>query len=266
MNGNTDSFGVRAKRTATRLMVVLVILGLAGVAAVLLSQLNARTYSLVQEGGALVVMKGRMLPMGSQPFRPSDPALLDAYANIPLEGQGAGSILDRSFSERDELDRALFEVLQRLAVPRLSGSDPAELERGLYYVRRAEKLSGITEEQRTVLKKMQAEVSFYLARTKLDDARKLVAEGLSQLKLASESGSGNARAAHQMIAEVEPSAKALEDSLRRAVHSLSSAPPAEEGLAPTQPPAGGPSAAPQGGSPAGQQTRPGPGESSSASE
>lgn len=225
MNGNTDSFGIRAKRTFTRLVVVLVILGLAGVAGVLLSQLNARTWSLTQETGTLVVMKGRMLPVGAEPFRPSDPALADAYAPIPLEGQTAGTLLERKFSDRDELDRALFELLERLAVERITSNNPQELERGLYFVRRAERLSGITEEQRTVLKKLQAEVSFYLARTKLDDARRLIAEGMSQLKLAAESQSRNARAAHQMIAEVEPVSQQLEEALRRAVHSISEAPP-----------------------------------------
>lgn len=246
MNTNTDSFGIRAKRTFTRLVVVLVILGLAGVAAVLLSQLNARTWTLGQEAGTLVVLKGRMLPVGAEPFRPSDPALADAYAPIPLEGQPVGTLLERKFSDRDELDRALFELLERLAVERITSSDPRELERGLYFVRRAERLSGITEEQRTVLKKLQAEVSFYLARTKLDDARKLIAEGMAQLRLAADSQSRNARAAHQMIAEVEPVAQSLEEALRRAVHSISEAPPprsmpesggAPDRPAPTTPPA-----------------------------
>lgn len=244
MNSNTDSFGIRAKRTFTRLVVVLVILGLAGVAAVLLSQLNSRTWTLGQEAGALVVMKGRMLPMGAEPFRPSDPALADAYAPIPLEGQPVGTLLERKFSDRDELDRALFELLERLAMERITSNDPRELERGLYFVRRAERLSGITEEQRTVLKKLQAEVSFYLARTKLDDARKLIAEGMAQLKLAADSQSRNARAAHQMIAEVEPVAQNLEEALRRAVHSISEAPPPrsapETNAAPDRPAEGTP--------------------------
>lgn len=232
MNGSNDTFGSRAKRTFTRLITALIVLGLAGLAAVLLSRLNARTYSLEVREGQLVVMKGRNLPMGAVPFRPSDPQLLDAYAPIPLEGQDASSLVSQSFSDRDDLDRALFSLLERLAAPRIASDDPKALEQGLLYVRRAEKLSGITEGQRQTLKAMLAEVSFYIARTRLDDARRLVSEALHQLKLAAESDNRHARAANQMLTEVEPHAKALEVSLRTAVHSLSQPAPATPGPSP----------------------------------
>jgi signal transduction histidine kinase len=235
-----ESFGVRAKRMLVRLVVLLVVVLLGGAALVLLSQLNARTYSLREEGGALEVMKGRNLPMGSVPYRPGDAALADTYAPIPLEGQDVTELLQRRFSDRDELDRALFALVERLAGQRITSDVPETLERGLYFVRRAERLSGISEDQRRSLKAMQAEVAFYLARTRLDDARQTVAEALVQLRLAAESNGRNARAANQMLSEVEPQAKALEESLRKAVYTLSApageaekpAPPAPEPPAP----------------------------------
>jgi hypothetical protein len=228
----TDSFTRKASRTLTRVGVVAALLALAGAALVLLSRLNERTFTLQGVDGRLVAMKGRNLPFGAEPYQPSDPKLADAYAPIPLEGTHPGTLLTRKFDERDELDRALFELLERLARPRIAGDDPAELERGLYFVRRAEKLGGISEEQRLSLKAMQAEVSYYLARTRLDDARRLVEEALTQLKVAAESRSRHARTANQMISRVEPAAKELEQVLRDAVHTLSG-PPADD-AAPAQ--------------------------------
>jgi hypothetical protein len=212
----------------TRLLVSALILGLAGLAFTLLSRLNARTFTLQRDdaAGALVVHKGRALPIGSEPYRPSDPLLADTYAPIPLEGLQAGAVLERRYTERDELDRALFEVLERLARPRVASDEPRELDRGLYYVRRAEKLQGLTEEQRLSLRSMQSELAYYLARVKLDDARKLLGEALTQLQTAADSGNRHARSAHQMLLEVQPPAKALEESLRKAVHRLSEPAPA----------------------------------------
>jgi hypothetical protein len=235
------SLGRRAGRAFTRLLVTLLVVALIGVVGYLLSILNARTFTLEEQAGKLVVLKGRMFPVGSDPFRPADPFLADAYAPIPLEGQPVGTLILEKFRDRDELDRALFGLLEMLARPRVASDEPQALEKGLYFLRRAEKLHGLTEEQRRSLKAMQAEVAFYQARSKLDDARKLVAEGLSQLRVASESQTRNARNAHQMLVEVEPSAKALEQALRRAVHTLS-APATPMEPAPTEPKAAPPDA------------------------
>src|SRR5687767_12712202 len=114
MADQTQSFGARARRTLTRLLVSVVILGLAGLAFTLLARLNAGTFTLHRDeaAGALVVHKGRLLPFGSQPYQPSDPLLADTYAPIPLENLQPGAILERRLTERDELDRALFEVLE----------------------------------------------------------------------------------------------------------------------------------------------------------
>lgn len=216
-----QGFGYRARRTFTRLLVGLTILGLGGVVVVLLAQLNARTFTLALNEGQLVVMKGRNAPMGSTPYRPGDPRLADAYAPIAVEGQDVTALLPRKFTERDELDRALFPLLEALSRPRIASDEPAKVDQGLYYLRRAEKLSGITEEQRLTLQKLMTDVAYYQARQKLEDARRLVSDALTQLKLAAESESRHARSANQMLSAVSPSARELEEALRRAVHTLS---------------------------------------------
>jgi hypothetical protein len=239
MNGTPQQgFGYRAKRAFTRLLVTLLVLGMSGAVVVLLSQLNARTFTLESRNGQLVVMKGRLLPAGAAPYQPSDARLADTYAPIPLEGQDASTLLTQRFTERDELDRALFPVLEALARPRIASDEPEKVERGVYYLRRAERLAGLSEEQRTSLKGMVAEVAYYQARQKLDEARRLISEAQAQLKLASESDNRHSRTAAQMLGKVaEPSAR-LEEALRDAVRVLSAPrqPPKPEPATPDSPP------------------------------
>ncbi|HEX4621614.1 MAG TPA: IF-2 protein, partial [Myxococcaceae bacterium] len=207
-------------------LVVVVVLGLVGAVGFLLSQLNARTFTIEDQNGSLVVLKGRELPLGSDPYKPQDAALADAYAALPLDGMPLDpALLQQRFTDRDELDRALFEVLQKLALPRVATDDPAALERGFYYMQRADKLGGITPDQRTQLQKLKADVSFYQGRVKLDEARKRITDALAELRLAADSQNRHSRSANQMLLAVEKPAKALEDALREAVNSLSTPPP-----------------------------------------
>ncbi|HET9452010.1 MAG TPA: IF-2 protein [Aggregicoccus sp.] len=233
----TQSFGRRAGRTFSRVVVTLVVLALAGGVLFLLSQLNSRTYRLAHENGQLVVLKGRLLPLGATPYRPGDARLADAYAPLGVPAAEVAGLLDRRYADRDELDRALFGVLESLARPRVASDDPRRLDEGLGYLRRAEKLSGLTEEQRLSLKKMQADVAYYQARQRLDEARRDIAEALGQLRLAAENQGRQAQSAHAMIARVGPAAEQLEEALRDAVHGQGPQEPPPAGAAPTPTPA-----------------------------
>lgn len=218
-----QSFGRRATSAFTRLLVTLLILALGGAVLFLLSQLNARTFTLAQESGQLVVMKGRMLPTGAVPYRPGDARLADTYAPIPVEGRDVSDLLTQKFTEREELDRALFPLLESLARPRVQSDEPAQLEKGLYYLRRAALLSGLTEEQRRTLETMKADVAFFQARQKLEEARRSVTEALTQLELAAESRNRNTQRANQMLTTVGPVARALEKALRAVDGSMAGA-------------------------------------------
>jgi|GEM_PF-267933 len=222
------SFGHRAGRAFSRLLIVLIVLALFGAVAFLLSQLNARTYSLQIVDGKLQVMKGKLLPMGADPYHPSDPRLADAYAPIPLEGRSPGELLTQRFTDRDDLDRALFAFLKDNADAKIASDDPKALGDGLGLLQRMEKLAGITEGQRSTLKRMEAEVAFDQAKMKLDDARREIATALEQLKLAADSKTRHAEAAHQMVSELEPAAHTFVEVLRHAVHTLGAVPPGEQ--------------------------------------
>lgn len=208
------SFGARLLRAIRNLFVLTLIVGLGGAAVYALSQVNARTFVLEVQNGHLVVLKGKMMPVGAAPWAPSDPQLVDAYAPIDLEGNVSLTVNGQKFEDRDELDRALFQVLEMLARPRLNSDLPKDLERGLSLIRRAEKLHGLTDDQRSSLKKMQSDVAFFLARMRLDDARRQLEEALVQLKLAAESDSKSRGQASLMLLAVEPQVKLLATTLR----------------------------------------------------
>jgi hypothetical protein len=239
MSSTSDSLGRRAGRAFTRLVVTLLVFALIGAVGFLLSRLNARTFTVQQTDGKLIILKGRMLPMGADPYRPSEPALAAAYAPIDLMGGSAAGLDGAKFEERDALDRALFGFLEGLARPKLVSDDPTVLSQGLAALGRMQKLGGISDEQRKTLKSLESEVAFFQARTKLDQARRDIADAVTQLRLAADSGGRHARPAHRMLAVVEPSAAALEEALRRAVYTLDSdvpEAPAPGATVPSSPP------------------------------
>jgi hypothetical protein len=235
------SFGSRLATAFKRLLITAIVLGLAGVTVFLLSQENARTFTLEVRDGKLVVLKGKLMPMGADPWRPP-PELVDAYAPLDLKGTQPFGVLNVKFTERDELDRALFNVLEGLAKPRVASDDPKELEDGMYYLRRADRLGGITEEQRLSLKSMKTDVAFYSARMKLEDAQRQIEEAVAQLKIATETPNRHSRSANQMLMVVEPTSKIMVESLRKAVNALST--PAGDPAAQVAPALGTPPAPP----------------------
>ncbi len=210
----SPSFGTRLWRAFRNLTLGVLFLALAAAAAYGASVVNSHTFRLEVREGQLVVLKGRMLPVGADPWAPSDPQLADAYAPLDLEGNTSVLAAGQRFEERDELDRALFQVLRLLARPRLTSDLPRDLEKALGHVRRAEKLTGLSPEQRSDLKRMQQDLAFYLAQRRLDEARRELEEALSQLKLAAESDSRHRNEAGLTLLAVEPQVKLLATTLR----------------------------------------------------
>jgi hypothetical protein len=208
------SFGTRLWRAFRNLVLLTVFLGLGAAAFYALSVMNSRTWKLEAQNGQLVVMKGRMLPTGAEPWMPGDAHLSEAYAPIDLSGNSAPSVAGQKFDDRDELDRALFDVLEQLAKPRLASDTPKDLDKGLFYVRRAERLTGLSADQRKILKKMQQDLAFHLAQDRLEDARQKLEDALEQLKLAAESDSRHRADASLMLLAVEPQVKLLSTTLR----------------------------------------------------
>jgi hypothetical protein len=199
-----------------RFAVTVVVVGLLGLVGFLASERNARTFTFAVDGDRLVVMKGRRLPAGAEPWTPEDPAQAEAYAPIPLHGfVPSSTFLEQSFQERDELDRALFEHLERQARPRISSDDPQKQERGVYYLRRAALLSGISRQQRETLAALQSEVAWYQAKLKLEQARQLIVEAMGQLELAGSAQDPNAVRARELAQRLLAPTRQLDETLRR---------------------------------------------------
>jgi hypothetical protein len=233
-----STFGQRAGHAFRRLLVTLLVLALAGVVCVLLARDNARTYSLKVEAGKLTVQKGRMLPWGSAPYHPADASLADVYSPVDLGGTNVVAAETDRFEDRDELDRAMFRLLEQAARPKLLSDDTQVVASGMVLLHRMDKLQGVSEEQRRTLRSLELDVAYDQARIRFEDARRAVAEGLSELRIAADSPTRRARAAHAMLVKVEPAASALEDVLRQVVTTLADTPASSTTPPPAVAPAG----------------------------
>ncbi len=219
------SFFSRLGRALRNLLIFVVVVSAATGGLYGASLLNARTWSLELVGGQLVVTRGKMLPVGTAPFQPGDPLLAEAYAPLDLNGNTALAVVGQQYPDRDELDRALFSVIELLAKPRVASDLKGDLDVGVALVKRAEALRGLSESQRTTLGLLRGEVAYFLAKQRIDDARKQLDEALRQLKLAADADARHKKDATQMLLAVEPQVKSLSDTLRAAVQGLPPPPP-----------------------------------------
>lgn len=221
------SFFVRLGRAFRNLLIFALVVGAATGGLYGASLLNARTWGLELVGDQLVVTKGKMLPLGTEPFEPGDPLLSQAYAPLDLNGNTALAVIGQRYQDRDELDRALFSVIELLARPRVVSDLKSDLDVGVALVKRAEALRGISEPQRLTLGQLRGEVAYFLARQRIDDARKQLDEAVRQLKLAADADARHKKDATQMLLAVEPQVRSLSASLRAAIEGLPAPAPME---------------------------------------
>ena len=198
-----------------RIVVVAVILALAGTILFLLAERNSRFYYLSTEGSQLVVSRGANLPFGKRPWRPEDPVLAEAYAPVAIPA-GVAPITEQRFGERQDLDRALFEVLAGWADARIRTDDPVLVREGLDYVARATRLQGVTAEQQLRLRGLRAELAWYEGRERLEAGGKLLEEARAQLQLATEASPARAREAVAILDDLTPAMERLTRALQTA--------------------------------------------------
>ena len=174
-------------RFFTGLLVFCLVCALGAAVAYLLAERNQRHFRMRTQGGLVFIERGRLLPIGYEPFAPGAKDLQSAYAPIKVP---AGEVISEieSFEDRVELDRALFALLAGWARARLQASDAESFEMASGYVSRCALLPGLSEEQRSELKSLRADLAYRngkrLAYAIADDLDKAVAE----LKLALELG------------------------------------------------------------------------------
>jgi hypothetical protein len=211
--------GARGAAGRTFLLVVAV-LALFAVVVFLLSERNARTYTLALEDGYLSVKKGVMAPMGRQTFKTADPALAQAYA--PLKPPPGFKLEEeRVFDDRAELDQALYVYLAKWARDDLATERPELVERALSWIDRAEKLAGISATQREDLRAVRAESGYFEARQLLGKAADALRQARERLKLTAASSSPHAGEAGEAVHQIDPTL----DEVYRAQRTLMPAGP-----------------------------------------
>lgn len=236
-----DSTTMAAGRRGTGMKGViawLAILGLLVLVGWLASERNARTWHLVPDEGRLVVMHGMLLPVGRQAFETNDPALAQAYAPL-VAPPGKTLPPERSFEERALLDQALYDVLSRWAKDDVASGEPAQLERGLGYLSRAEKLPGLSPAQRDDLAALRAESGFQEGLRLLGRAADELRDAADKLRRAATSRSSHATDAGVLLRDVEPALEAATEAFRSAGKIAKPAAPA---AAPAPEPAAAPPA------------------------
>ena len=222
-------------------LLVVAVLALFAVVVYLLSERNARTYTLALEDGQLTVKKGIMAPMGRQTFKTADPAVAQAYA--PLKPPPGFKLEEeRDFEDRGALDQALYEYLAKWARDDLATEKPELVERALSWIDRADKLAGISATQRDDLRTVRAESGYFEARQLLGKAADALRRARERLRLTASSSSRHAGEASEALRHLDPTA----DELYRAERLLAPVggpPPAAPQPASAPPPAPPPPAA-----------------------
>ena len=216
---------------ARSLLLTLAVLALLAVVAFLLSERNARQYTLVLEDGALSVKKGLLAPMGYKAFKPDDPALAAAYA--PLKPPpGFAWKEEQVFDDRAALDQALFDLLAKWARDDIASEKPDLVERALGWLGRADKLAGISGAQREDLRALRAESGYFEARQLLDKTADSLRQARERLRLTAGSSSRHAGDAGEALRRVDP----MVDELYQAARALGGSPTPPPPPAPASPP------------------------------
>jgi hypothetical protein len=209
---------------AGRVFAWIAILGLAGLAIVLLCERNENRYGLSMVDGQLVVKKGIYFPVGARAWAPPDPRLAPAYAPV-APPPGFTMADDRFVRGREELDQMMFDLLARWGDADVASGDPERLQRGVGYVARAELLPGLSASQREELDHLRAEAGFH-------EGRDLVGRAGEELRRARERLSRTASSASSHAGEAAEAVRALDIALE----ALGRATSALRGTARTPPP------------------------------
>ncbi len=162
-----------------RILGFLVFVGIAAGVAYGMSWLNARRYYLIVDRTEVRVGKGRMLPVGHDPFVPRNPALIKAYRKFPLPVGMNLSLGERKLDDRIELDQALYGVLKEAAHFSLSKDNERTAELVGIYLEHLRALPGTNAQQQSEVAQLARDALFVEARGHFD-------EGVKQLEMAAE--------------------------------------------------------------------------------
>ncbi|MDR0966823.1 MAG: hypothetical protein LBM75_10075 [Myxococcales bacterium] len=195
-----------------RLLLTLLFLALAALTLWLVSERNARLFKFdLNDRGALVVQRGRHLPVGFALWTPQDLQLAQTYAPFVLDRAALATLdLSRVYAERDELDRVLFDLHREAVEQRAGNATPQALEEAVRLLQRAERLPGLSDAQKLQLRDLQIRTAFFEGRLRLQEAAALLHKALSKLRLATEGeDSRYADEATALLTTIQDSARTI---------------------------------------------------------
>lgn len=152
-----------------RIFGTLLALALVGGGVYVASWLNARRYFLIVEATEVRVARGRMLPVGHQPFVPVEPELRRAYESFPLPGGIKLPRGESTFDDRVELDQALFRVLKDAIAFSLMEENRRTTELVARYLKQVKAIPGTSVAQQLELASLERDAAYHDAREHLND-------------------------------------------------------------------------------------------------
>lgn len=216
-----------------RMLVTLLVVGLAGAVGYLAADVNHGRYRLVSADGRLAVERGRFFPFGFETYVPEVVALREAYAPLPLP-QGAGAPADVVYSERADLDRAIFGLLAGWSRERMPSTDSGTLGLASEYLARAELLPALSEEQRAELHGLRGQLAYRHALARFvtvgGDMRKV----RDELRLAVKLGGAEAAQVEAWVADIDRLLESYEELAGRLLPASAPAPALPSIIAPGQ--------------------------------
>lgn len=185
----------------TVVLLTLAVLGLLAVVGYLAATVNHSRYRFAESNGMLAVERGLLLPLGFEPYRPETEALRAAYAPIQIP-PGASIRAGDIYSERGDLDRAMFGVLSNWAKTRSNASDDGSLDLAATYLDRAELLPALSEEQRAELHRLHGEFAYNYALSRIASIGTALQKAREQLQVAVRLGTAEARIVDPWLADL----------------------------------------------------------------
>lgn len=175
-----------SSRGGGRLVLWVLVVGLGAAVAWLAADRNARRWAVEQDGGQVVVSRGRHFPFGMRRVGADDPLLGTTYGPIPVP---AGTTVPATeLDDQIALDRVIFDALLP-AVRAAKDGDAASRERAVVVLGRLSELPGLTPSQLVALGSIRGDFAYAGARADLREAARLAHDAWRKLQLV-QAGSG----------------------------------------------------------------------------
>jgi hypothetical protein len=203
---NTAKRGIRWGR----MFWTLVILALIGGGLYASSWFNARRYFLLVGESEVRVAKGRMLPIGHEPFIPQEIDLRRAYQSFPLPSGIKVPRGETMFSDRVELDQALFRLLKDAIAFSLMEDNRRTPELVQLYMKQIKSIPGTSVAQQLELAQLERDSQYVEARQQLGDAIKNLKEASRLFRESARGQGGHERDGDTRAQTIESALRDLE--------------------------------------------------------